>query len=241
MTETIESHGSGPWLIRNWSWVTMGLVASVVATGTIPVYIGFDPDKSPIKLWSDPKWMHYAFVAVHSLTGSLALILGPIQFSAGVRQRYPEIHRQIGRTYLVIIASAAFTAFASAILSTSGLQVQAALGFVALLWFYSAWRAYEAIRHRRDVVLHRRWMIRNYYITFGAVTFRLVYFLGATVFAAELQRRYGYTRAELEHEVYQLAVWTPVAVNVIVGEWLILEGGTSRCRAVDRGTGATKP
>ena len=50
----------------------------------------------------------------------------------------------------------------------------ARLGFagLAVAWLYSGLRAYLAIRSR-DVATHRRWMVRNFALTFAAVMLRL--------------------------------------------------------------------
>jgi hypothetical protein len=50
----------------------------------------------------------------------------------------------------------------------------ARLGFVglALGWLYTGLRAYLAMR-ARNVVSHRRWMVRDFALTFAAVTLRL--------------------------------------------------------------------
>ncbi len=52
--------------------------------------------------------------------------------------------------------------------------VTARLGFaaLALAWLYTGTRAYLAIRSR-DVAAHRRWMVRNFALTFAAVTLRV--------------------------------------------------------------------
>lgn len=56
----------------------------------------------------------------------------------------------------------------------SVVALAARLGFacLALGWLYTGWRAYLAIR-ARDIVSHRRWMVRNFALTFAAVTLRL--------------------------------------------------------------------
>ena len=48
------------------------------------------------------------------------------------------------------------------------------IGFItlALVWLYTGAKAYVAIR-RGDVAAHRRWMIRNYALTYAAVTLRV--------------------------------------------------------------------
>ena len=50
----------------------------------------------------------------------------------------------------------------------------ARLGFagLAVAWLYSGLRAYLAIRSR-DITTHRRWMVRNFALTFAAVMLRL--------------------------------------------------------------------
>ena len=50
----------------------------------------------------------------------------------------------------------------------------ARLGFgsLAIAWLFTGVMAYRAIR-ARDVVSHRRWMVRNFALTFAAVTLRL--------------------------------------------------------------------
>jgi hypothetical protein len=43
---------------------------------------------------------------------------------------------------------------------------------LALAWLYTGAKAFSAAR-QRDFVAHRRWMIRNFSLTFAAVTLRL--------------------------------------------------------------------
>jgi uncharacterized membrane protein (DUF2068 family) len=50
----------------------------------------------------------------------------------------------------------------------------ARLGFatLALAWLFTGWKAYSAIR-AGDVASHRAWMLRNFALTFAAVTLRI--------------------------------------------------------------------
>ena len=43
---------------------------------------------------------------------------------------------------------------------------------LALAWLHSGWHAYASIR-RGDVQGHRRWMIRNFALTYAAVALRI--------------------------------------------------------------------
>jgi uncharacterized membrane protein len=52
----------------------------------------------------DPVWQHYHpfrwWLLPHALAGSCALLLGPMQFSDRLRQRFTKLHRVVGRFYV---------------------------------------------------------------------------------------------------------------------------------------------
>ena len=47
---------------------------------------------------------HGAWLVLHIVSGIVALLAGPLQFSAAVRRRYLAVHRWTGRIYLVSVA-----------------------------------------------------------------------------------------------------------------------------------------
>src|SRR5207249_8564477 len=51
----------------------------------------------------DPEWLHIEsfkwWLLVHGLAGGCALLLGPMQFSDRLRQRFIKVHRIVGRVY----------------------------------------------------------------------------------------------------------------------------------------------
>jgi len=53
---------------------------------------------------SDPEWKHIEsfkwWLLPHGLAAACALILGPMQFSDRLRQRYVKLHRIVGRIYI---------------------------------------------------------------------------------------------------------------------------------------------
>ena len=59
----------------------------------------------------DPEWPHIQpfkwWLLPHGLTGACALLLGPLQFSDRLRQRFTKLHRVAGRFYVagVFLAS----------------------------------------------------------------------------------------------------------------------------------------
>ena len=54
---------------------------------------------------SDPVWQHYHpfrwWLLPHGLAGACALLLGPLQFSDRLRQRFTKLHRVVGRIYIL--------------------------------------------------------------------------------------------------------------------------------------------
>ena len=134
---------------------------------TLPLGAAVHPDMRPTFE------AHGAVIYIHVFAAAFALILGPTQFSSRLRSRRPALHRWFGRLYLgagVLVGGlagliASFQAF-------GGLGARAGFAGLALAWLYTGFCAYRAIR-ARDIASHRRWMIRNFALTFAAVTLRI--------------------------------------------------------------------
>jgi uncharacterized membrane protein len=116
---------------------------------------------------------HRAGILIHVFGASVAMALGPFQFWTRLRQRRPRLHRWLGRLYLGIgVLVGGLAGLYMATLAWGGIVAKLGFGCLALAWLYTGWRAYEAAR-RRDFVSHRRWMIRNFALTFAAVMLRI--------------------------------------------------------------------
>lgn len=118
---------------------------------------------------------------VHIAAASTALLIGPWQFLARLRQTMPQVHRAMGKVYV----SACFVGGSAAIViapSSNGGWVAAA-GFLCLaaLWLWTTGMAVFAIRAGR-VEDHRRWMRRSFALTLAGVTLRLYLPLAFTGF-----------------------------------------------------------
>lgn len=124
----------------------------------------------PDELFLNPFW-HLGFYT-HIIFGGLALLIGWIQFSPGIRSKNTAFHRQTGRLYVMAVLLSSLAGFYIAFYATGGLL--AALGFMSLsfIWFYTTLMAYIRIRNRQ-VVQHRNMMIYSYACCFAAVTLRL--------------------------------------------------------------------
>jgi uncharacterized membrane protein len=108
----------------------------------------------------------------HALGGAIAVLIGPWQFLSRLRARWPRVHVWMGRTYLLAVLSGALGGLYFAPSSVGGQPGVVGFGLLAIFWLYSGTMAYISIR-RGDIIAHRRWMIRNYALTYAAVTLRV--------------------------------------------------------------------
>jgi len=104
----------------------------------------------------------------HTLAGTFALLIGPINFSSRIRQRYLQLHRILGRVYLISVFVGSFTGIALA----SGRPGLPGTSMQAAAWMVCTTAAVIAARNRQ-IVVHRQWMARSYAVTFTFVSSRV--------------------------------------------------------------------
>jgi hypothetical protein len=147
----------------------MFIVATVFGAVLVSPYLLLDIGNSRQDVYSEA---HYALLVSHVFTACVALVLGPLQFIPAIRA-HRRVHRTIGRIYLLAgVLPAGLTAVPVALLS-GRLMTQIGLTIPAVLWLITGTLAYRAAR-RRDFIQHQNWMMRNYALTFLAVTARVL-------------------------------------------------------------------
>ena len=152
---------------------------------------------------------HKLLTFVHVLPGVLFMVLGPMQFSRTIRSRYLKFHRWSGRVFLVCCAIIATSALLMSFqMAIGGANETTATTLFALLFVFCLTKAFIHIR-RREVLLHREWMIRGFAIGLGVATVRPI--VGA-FFA---------TRRLSPHEFFGTAFWLGFTINLIAAEaWI---------------------
>ena len=114
-----------------------------------------------------------AGIYTHVFASAAALALGPLQFVARLRAAHPGLHRWCGRLYLGLgVLVGGLSGLYVALNAFGGPIARAGFMCLALVWLFTGFKAYRAIRCA-DVRSHRRWMVRNFALTFAAVTLRL--------------------------------------------------------------------
>jgi uncharacterized membrane protein len=189
-------------------WGLLAVLAIGVAAYFVPPYLtgssAVPIDKAIVG--------YYASLVVHALPAGLTLIIGPWQFVPRLRARFPRLHRVMGRVYLISVVAASMAAAYAAAVTPSGFALQVAFYLLIAAWLYTAAQAYRTIR-RREVALHRIWMIRNYALTFAAVTLRVYLVIGTQVLPSSVPYK----------DIYTAAAWAGLLGNVLVAEYFIIQ------------------
>lgn len=130
--------------------------------------------------WKAPVWQHYQpfkwWLLPHGLAGACAIILGPMQFSNRLRQRFTKLHRVIGRFY---VAGAFIAAPLGAYIQYFEERMGATRTFTAaatvdaILLMVTTGIAFAFIL-KGKVQQHRQWMTRSFAVALVFVEVRVV-------------------------------------------------------------------
>jgi uncharacterized membrane protein len=123
---------------------------------------------------ADDLFAHYPILTlIHIVPGMLFMILGPLQFRAGIRARHLRWHRWSGRVFvacgLVIGITALVMSFGMP--AIGGVNQAAATTLFGAFFLFALCKAFWHIR-RREIALHREWMIRAFAIGLAVATIR---------------------------------------------------------------------
>ncbi len=132
----------------------------------------------------DPAWQHYQpfrwWLLPHGMAGACALLLGPMQFSDRLRQRFTKFHRVVGRFYIAGVFFAAplgfyIQHFEERMGGARSFSVAAAAD--AILWMLTTGIALAFIL-KGKVQQHRQWMTRSFAVALVFLEVRVI--LGVT-------------------------------------------------------------
>ena len=117
-------------------------------------------------------WPRREWLLAHVIAGMLAILIGPLQFWPGLKEKYPLFHRGMGVLYVTSAGVGGVAAFYLAFHTDFGWMFSMGLSAMAAAWMISTGLATVAI-YRRMIPQHKEWMIRSYVVTFGFVLIRL--------------------------------------------------------------------
>lgn len=155
-----------------------------------------------IQHWKTAFW-------IHVFTSMFALIAGFTQFFPSVLRRMPQIHRWMGRAYLINVCFITGPAsLVMAFYANGGWTSRLAFIVLALSWILTSalgWRT----ALQRDWTRHREWMLRSYALTLSAITLRVWKY--SLVFLFEPRPM----------DLYRIVAWLGFVPNLLLVEWLI--------------------
>jgi hypothetical protein len=173
--------------------------APLIATG-LPAERGSFQERYIAHPW--PAYLHIA-------PGVIYLVGAPLQLSRRFRSRHFAFHRRFGRVLISLGIVSGVFALAFGVPFAYGGAWQSLAAAVFGSWFLVALLlAFRAIR-RRDVRMHRRWMIRAFAVGLGVGTIRIWVGLFALFDIASLQASFA------------PAFWLGLSMHVLAAEaWL---------------------
>ncbi|MEM9651947.1 MAG: DUF2306 domain-containing protein [Actinomycetota bacterium] len=204
----------------NRQWLAVTVLSLLVSAFSLSTYATFDRGNFVSIFdgrFEEPD-LGRAILYVHIFTSIVALAVGPFQFSRRLLAERKKLHRIVGRVYYFGgVFPGAITGFVTAMGTTAGITGAVGFGMLAVVWFGSGAMALSAIR-QGDVLEHKRWMHRNFALTFAAVTLRfwLAILAGGDILFNDTQ-----TLDEATKNIYPAVPWLCWVPNVFVGEWLI--------------------
>jgi uncharacterized membrane protein len=165
-TSTLPASGSAGSRFKTILWVSLGITV-------LFVFI-----TSELLLITDyPMYHAYRLQVIadrhllipHTLSGVMALLIGPLQFSSRFRQRHLKLHRVLGRIYVLSVFIGSFTGIALA----AGRPGLPGTSMQAAAWMVCTTAAFVTARNRQ-ITVHRQWMARSYAVTFTFVSSRVL-------------------------------------------------------------------
>ena len=162
----------------------------------------------------DDLFAHYPILTlVHIVPGLLFMLLGPLQFSSTIRARHLWWHRWSGRIFVIcgVVIGISALVMSFGMPAVGGLNQSAATTLFASLFLFALCKAFWYIR-RREIPLHREWMIRAFSIGIAVATIRPI----VGVFFAT-SRFSGLS----PHEFFGIAFWIGFVLHLIAAEaWI---------------------
>jgi uncharacterized membrane protein len=128
----------------------------------------------------DPVWQHYEpfkwWLLPHGLAGACALLLGPMQFSDRLRQRFTKLHRVVGRVYvagaLILAPLGAYIQYFQERMGAAR-SFSIAAGVDAILLVTTTAIAFAFILQGK-VQQHRKWMTRSFAVALVFLEVRVI-------------------------------------------------------------------
>jgi uncharacterized membrane protein len=191
----------------------MAHVIPIVVRGYQPPAASSNPVAAQFDALDDLFAHHPILTLVHIVPGLLFMMLGPLQFSPTIRGRHLGWHRLSGRIFVICGVQIGISALVMSfgMPAIGGFNQAAATTLFAIFFLIALCKAFWHIR-RREVALHREWMIRAFSVGLAVATIRPII---GMFFATS--RFSGLT----PHEFFGVGFWIGFVLHLIAAEaWI---------------------
>ncbi len=178
------------------------MVISSVINEEIPILFNKPADLERLKSMS---WL----LIPHILSSTIALVIGPFQFSSRIRSNNIRLHKKLGKLYIIsIIIAAPFSILLNIYYPPPGSHMTFAFENITqgAIWLISALLAWLAAI-KRQINLHKMWAARSYGMTLIFVfarVFKPIPFFG------------NLSLADLSHYLWFLIVMALVLPDLLI-------------------------
>ncbi|WP_314590787.1 DUF2306 domain-containing protein [Paenibacillus terrigena] len=145
---------------------------------------------------------------VHIIFACVAMLAGAVNFSSLVLTRYRTFHRVNGYLYVIAVCIVDITSGYMAPFATGGKINSMAFNFINLIWLLMTIAAVVFIK-RKQVMKHRKWMIRSYVFCYTNLFIHLLTYLASKGIGLP------YVTS------YTIGVYGATVINILLAEWII--------------------
>lgn len=143
----------------------------------------------------------------HIILGGIALLIGWLQFNKKLRLKNIQLHRKIGKVYIISCLLSGVAGFYIALHATGGISPK--LGFLSMtiIWFFTTLFGFTEVK-KGNIINHQKLMIYSYAACFSAVTLRIWLPILTNAFGGFLP-------------AYRIVAWLSWVPNIIVAYFII--------------------
>ncbi|HEV8077106.1 MAG TPA: DUF2306 domain-containing protein [Marinobacter sp.] len=197
-----------------WAPITLWLLGSLaILSGIFRTLVTGEALATGV-MPEDPADLHYvnhaALTLLHVIPGTLFLLLGPLQFIADIRNRWPWLHRLSGVVFILSGLTFAITALIIDLTfpTFGGPFKRLAVWVFSIAQIATLLVAVMAIR-KRQIMRHRAWMMRAFAVGLGISPLRFYFIPAYLLFGVPS----NFTIA--------LGMWVGFGLNLLIAEWIL--------------------
>ncbi len=158
-------------IFRSLGWAIIWLLIITLSIyffldNVVAFFYGYRSRNFGSSLFNNQLW-----VVMHLVGGSMALLLGPVQFWTFIRKKYAAYHRISGKIYMAGVLLIGISAFRLSLISPC-VPCRISLFLLTVFTVLSTWFAWKAIKVR-NIKVHRQMMVRSYICVLAFVAVRL--------------------------------------------------------------------